>query len=168
MVLVTVGTHPFDHGLDDLTHHTSTHRIIGERTRCECAHPAGIRSAIAVEDALVILCRTERNSHAPVAQRKERHLGARQTLFEDDSSASVAELSIFHRRAHRLTRLFASRCDDDPLTGGQTIGFHDDRQAELAELEHGVGLGRRLTGAKARRRNAVTRHERFRKRLAAL
>ena len=46
---------PGDDRLDDLAHDARVQRVVDQRARRERAHPAGVRPAVVVEDALVIL-----------------------------------------------------------------------------------------------------------------
>ncbi len=63
-----------------------------ERTRRERAHAAGVRPAVLVEDALVVLRASERDRRPAVAQVEERDLRSGQALFDHDARAGVAEL----------------------------------------------------------------------------
>ncbi len=59
------------------------------------------------------------------------------------------------------------RGHDDALARGQTVSLDHDRQTELAARDRFQRIGGGVADTKARRRNSVARHERFRERLAA-
>ena len=143
-------------------------RRINQRTRRERAHAAGVRPFVVVEDALVILRGTERNGAPAVAEGEEGHFRTGQALLEHDARARGSEASLFHRLADRIVSGAGIGGDDNALSRGQAVSLDDDRQAELASIDDGMCRCSVLAHAIARRRHAVTRHERFRKDLAAL
>ncbi len=63
--------HPRHHGSDNLAHDARVERGIDQRARREGAHPTGIRSAVFVEDSLVVLSGADRHGSRSVANEKE-------------------------------------------------------------------------------------------------
>src|SRR6266513_1912511 len=85
----------------------------------------------AVECALVVLGRGERDRALAVAQREERRLLAGQTFLDDDLGAGRAEPAGQHHVDGGLRLLDALR-HHYALAGGKTVGLHHDRRAFLA------------------------------------
>ena len=54
-----------------------------------CAHAAGVGALIAVEDALVILCRDERDEGFPVGDGDEADFFAGEKFFDDEVGAEL-------------------------------------------------------------------------------
>jgi hypothetical protein len=142
------------------------------------AHAAGVRSLIAVEDALVVLRRRHRHGPLAVAQREQGELLALEVLL--DEHARVAEAPFHEHCLERGTGLVPAGRDDDALARGQPVGLEDDRvsvdrgQPVLHVAHEGGGrgghpgglhdlLGERLGSLEARGggRRAEGRHPRL-------
>ena len=63
--------HRIDRGSDDARHHLAFERGRQHRCRRVCAHAAGVRSLVAVEDALVILCARQRYDVLTIGKHEE-------------------------------------------------------------------------------------------------
>ena len=98
-ILVPLGAHAAHHRVDDLAHDARLHRGVDQRARRERAHPAGVRSLVVVEDALVVLRRRQRHRAAAVADREERDFGPVRHSSSTTPRAGVAELTLLHRGA---------------------------------------------------------------------
>ena len=135
-----------------------------QRARRERAHAAGVRAAIVVVDALVILRRRHAHERAAVGQHEVRGLLADQELFEHDAIAGAAESPVDHRLAHRRLGGRAVLGNHDALARGETVGFHDNRKAEIAARDHRECLVRGRAVGEASGRHAVAGHEVLRER----
>ncbi len=150
------------------------HRRVG-------AHPAGVRAAIAVEDALVVVRRRQRVCALPIAQRHQRDLPADQAFFDDraradvvrwvgrvgvggvanqkatlDEDLSQGRFGLLGRLGHRHT-----------LASRQAVGLHHHpRIGQLRHRRH--TLLERARVAPARGRHARLLHQLLGERLGAL
>jgi hypothetical protein len=156
---------PLDDRLDDTLVGVAHEIERRERTRRERAHAAGVRPAVVVTDAFVILRAAEIRRVLAIGEKKERHLGSRQAFLDHQPRAGRAELFVDHRGAHGGFRLGTIGRDCHALPGRQTIGLHDHWKTELG-ARNGVERRRRIvTDDEARGGNAVVRHEGFGMRL---
>ena len=124
--------HAVEHGRDDLVAGRAADIRRHERARRERTHASGVRPAVVVEDALVILRGTKRHEGRAVGEDEVRRFLPDQKLFEHDAIAGVAEPAIDH---HRGDDRFGGRAilgDDDTLAGRETVGLHDQGIPELA------------------------------------
>src|SRR5207248_11085570 len=90
----------------------------GRRAR---AHAAGVRSGVAVADALVVARRRERDDGLAVDERMQRRLLADEDLLEDHRTRRD------RAPRERILRLGAVARDDDTLPRAEAIGLHDHR-----------------------------------------
>ena len=137
-----------------------------DRCRRICAHATGIRTEVAVEQALVILARRQRQRMLAVTHHDEARFLALEKVLDHDSSTTGAERIGDEHRVDRRFRLSDGCGNDDTLAGGQPVGFDDHRRAMLANVcarFRGVG-----EGAVFRRRDTVSAHERLGEVLRAL
>ena len=158
---------PSTHRVDDLALHARLQFGVDERARRERAHAARVRPAIAVEDALVVLRGAEGDRALAVTDREEGHFRTGKAFLEHDAGAGGAELTVFHHRAYRVLGFDTVRGHDDALPRGQTVSLDHNRQTELAARDRFQRIGGGIADAKARRRNSVAGHERFRERFTA-
>jgi hypothetical protein len=113
------------------------------------AHAAGVRSLIAVEDALVVLGRRHRHGPLAVAQREQGKLLALEVLL--DEHARVPEPPFHEHRLERGARLVLVGRDDHALARGQPVGLEDDRigvdrRQSLLHVAHERGGRRGYSG----------------------
>ena len=163
-----VAPHAGNHRIDDFAHDLRAQRRIDQRARSEGAHPPGIRTLVAVEDALVVLRRSHRNGAAAVADREKRDLGAGQAFLEHEPIPGGPELPLLHRRGDRGAGCRPVVGDDDPLAGGEAVGLDHHGISELATVKHGLGRSCVVADAITGRRNAMSGHEVLGEDLAAL
>ena len=153
--------HAGDHRLDDLARHARLERGVHQRARRERAHAAGIRPAVVVEDALVILRGTDRQRAFAVADEERGDLGSGEALLDHQTIAGGPEATLAHRCGDRRLRRRSILGDDDALAGSQSVGLQHEREAERARAHHRQRFVEGVGGMKTRRRHAVTCHERL-------
>ena len=145
-------------------------RVVEQRARRERAHAAGVRPAIVVEDALVIL-RPSASGTARVPSQSAKNDTSRtgQALLEHERARRRRRTCRpSSPRAPRASASARSGATTTPLPAARPSAFTHDREAELAARDDRVRLRGRLADAIARRRNPVSRHEVLREHLAAL
>ncbi len=121
------------------------------------AHAAGVGPAVAVEDALVVLARGERQRVLAVGHDDEARFLAGHELLDDDAVPGVAQLAAREHHVHRGVRFGGVHRDHDALACGQPVGLDHDRRALLVDVGvRGRGLGEGLV---ERGRDAVAHHE---------
>ncbi len=121
------------------------------------SHPAGVRAAVAVEDALVVLARGERQDVLAVDHDDEARLLAVHEFLDDHAVPGFAELVAAEHHVDRLVRFGECRRDHHALAGGEPVGLDHDRRALAV---HVVVRGRGVSeGCMARGWNRVPRHE---------
>ena len=133
------------------------------------AHAAGVRAAVAVEDALVVACGSHREGALAVTQREQRELLACETLL-DHGTCVLAETPREEDLLERRLRLLCVLRDGHALAGGQAVDLDDDAargwDAELSHRRHRLFERGRL--APARGGHAGLLHRALRERLRAL
>jgi len=110
------------------------------------AHPAGVRTAVAVVDLLVVPRGRQRHADLAVEQGEERRLLAAQELFDDDPVAGGAEDPLLEEEAERALRVLVRLDDQDALAAGEPVRLEDDREAVMLDR-----LARLLRGGADRR-----------------
>ena len=95
-------------------------------------HPARVRPLVAVEDALVVLGRSQRHDVFAVAKREQRELLAVQELLHDD--LRLAESALGEKDVHGIACLAFGCADDHALARGQAVGLEHERVLGLDEL----------------------------------
>ena len=165
-----IGVAPTLHALEHGPHDPLDHIVLDLRRHQwawgECAHATRVRSAVVVEDALVVLRRRQRHEGGAVGKHEVRGLLPRQEFFQDDPLAGRAEPPVDHRRTNRRFRHRTILGDHDAFACGQAVGLDDDGIAELASCNPGERRVGRVTDPEARRRHPVSRHEGLRERFA--
>ena len=153
----SLGRHALHDRVDDLAHHAMMDFGRHHRRGRIRAHAAGVGALVAVEDALVVLARGERQHALAVDHHDEARLLALHEFLDDDAMAGVAELVAGEHHVDRRMRLVDRRRDHHALSGGEPVGLDHDRRAVL----HHVGVRRFRVGEGriARRRDVVPRHE---------
>ena len=136
----------------------ASQRGVDQRARRERAHAAGVRPAVVVEDALVILRGADRHGARAVADRRRTTLPGRSGTPRSRARSPAAPNSpIAHRRDDGGFGRRAIVGDDDALAGGEAVGLQHDRQAELADANDAqrlVGATRTCESARSARRDA--------------
>ena len=136
----------------DFGHDAIAHRRIDDRRRRIGAHAAGIRPLVAVEGALVVLRRRQRQRGLAVAEREERSLFAVEKFFNDKLGSRLAQIAA-EDHVDRAFRLGERLRDHDALAGGEPVGLDDNWRAAGAHISFGLIRGpKALVG---RRRYAV-------------
>ena len=151
--------HALDRGLDDLAHHARVQPRRDDRRRRVGAHAAGVRSLVAVAQALVVLAGGERQHVRAVAHDDEARFLALEELLDHHARAGGAELVLAEHRVDRGVRFLARRGDHHALARGEAVGLDDDRRAVLVDV--GLRLAGVGEGRVARGRDAVAHHERL-------
>ena len=129
----------------DFVHNAGAHRGVDDRRRRIGAHAAGIRSLVAIEGALVILRRSQRERGRAVAEREERGLLAVKKFLDDQFGAGLTEAAAQHH-VDRGFRFGQSLRDDHALAGRQSVGLDDDAARR--------GRGHRLWPLQRRRKRS--------------
>ena len=153
----TLGLHAVDDGLDHLAHHARVDFRRDHRCGRVRAHAARVRTAVAVEQALVVLAGRERQHVAAVDHDDEARFLAFEEVLDDDARAGRAHRVADEHRVDRGVRLGEIHRDDDPFARGESVGLDHDRCA--ATVDVGVcrsGVGERLVHG---RRDVVPDHE---------
>jgi hypothetical protein len=123
----TARVHRCERRCDHLAHHARLELRPELRHGRICTHPAGVGSAAAVENCLVILKGAERDRVLAVAQREERNFLAGQELLDDDAIARGAEASTLHRVRDRFQSRVHVMADDNAFPQCETVGLDDHR-----------------------------------------
>ena len=116
------------------------------------SHSAGVRAAVPLEDALVVLRRGKRQSRLAVGQHQERGLLALEKFLDDNSLARHTEDPFFEEKPEGPFGLRLRIDDDDALARGQAIGLQDGRQSDRLERDARLvqrGRHRRAGGGNA-------------------
>ncbi len=123
-----------DNRLDDL----GGQAVRRPRKRRICAHPAGVRSGVAVPDPLVVLGGQQGNDGSGFGNDREQgDLWPVQVLLDHDPVARIAQAGVY-----RADRGLPVGGDGDALARGETVVLDDVWRAELVEIgEGGLDLG---------------------------
>ena len=97
---------------------------VHQRRRGIGAHTARVRPPIAVENALVILCRRQRPRRLAIAQVEAGDLLAGEPLLDEDLVPRGAEEPRLHDPTDGLPRLRERIADDGALPPREAIGLH--------------------------------------------
>ena len=139
------------------------HEVLGNRGID--AHAARVGTEVAVERALVVLSRCERDHGLAVGEREQRALGAVEHLLDHDGGPCIAERT-GEALAHALERLLGGLCHDHALAGRKAVGLDDDGGSDaLHVLEAGLLVGEAAVGGSG---HAGTAHDLLGKLLGAL
>jgi hypothetical protein len=152
--------------MHDVAHDPRGHIRRGEWTRCERAHPTRIRPAIAIEHALMVFGRRQRNRTRAIGEDEKRQFAADEIFLDHELGTGVAKSAIDHRGCDRRFGFGACCRDHDALSGGKAVGLDHDGESEFVatdDLHRGVGG---LANLSARCGDPVAGHERLRERLA--
>ena len=158
-VLPALAAQTVERRVDDIAHDPRFELGVEERTGPERTHAAGVRPGVAVEDALVILGRRERQTAPAVGDGEEGDLRTRQALLDDDGRAGVPEATGHHRLAHGGFRGSPIRRHRDSLAGRESVGLDDDREPEPISADRIERLPLVRAHLEPGGRNAMTRHE---------
>ena len=101
------------------------------------AHAAGVRPAVAIADALVVLAGGHRQHVLAVDHDDEAGLLAIEELLDHHARAGVAEGIAGEHVAHGGFGFVQVHGDDHALARGQAIGLDDDGRALLAQVGQG-------------------------------
>ena len=104
---------------------TSSAGSSADRRRGVGAHPAGVRTGVALADPLVVLGERQRHGGGAVAQREQRALRAAQPLLEQERTDR-------RRGSDRGLGLGVVGGNGHALAGRQPVELDHDRLAELA------------------------------------
>ncbi len=167
-IRMSLAPHAFEDRPHDRVDHAPLHVGRDQRARRKGTHPAGIRPAVVVEDALVILRGLQRHERRAVGEHEVRRFLARQKFLEDHALAGGAELSGDHHVADHGFRGRAIVRDHDAFARGEAVGLDDQRVAELAPCDLAQRRVGRVADAETRGRYAMAGHEILRERLARL
>ena len=108
--LAALAAHAFQDGQDDLVHDARLYRRVEQRARRVGAHATSVRTEIAVQSALVIFRRSERQRPRAVAQHEERRFAA------DEAALRSPPASRPDRNACRpSSRALRRRLPSDPV-----------------------------------------------------
>ncbi len=113
------------------------------------AHPAGVRTAVAVEHRLMILRHPQRHRVAPVAQGKERNFLPGKLILDHHPFSGRAKNAPLHRVVHCMKRAALIVAYRHAFARGQAVGLDHYRSTAAADIgarlldivEHGRGGG---------------------------
>ena len=144
------GLHDVHHGRQLFVGHDGHRRVH--------AHAARVRTAVAVEGALVVLRRGHAERAAARDERQKRAFRTRHALFDNDRGASLAERAC-KAVVHGLFCVFDVLGHDNALARRKAVSLHDDRRTKLVDVRKRCRFVREalVTGG----RNAVCLHELF-------
>ena len=161
---------PANHRLDDLAHDPLVQRCVDERTRRERAHPAGIRSAVVVEDPLVILRGADRQRRGRRRRRRRTTLPARSGTLRSRAvrrrRRTAARSSPSRDRGFGLLRGRAAITT--PLPAARPSAFSTTGKPNSPDRDASPALPSTSSQVEPRGRHAMPRHEGLRERLARL
>ena len=126
--------------------------VVGQvRQGAVCAHAAGVRALVAIEQSLVVSRSRQRDRIATIADRDEARLAAAEPLLDDDPRRrGIGRRRQGQDRGLRLGRRFADR---HALAGREAIGLDDDAASGRGQLAgERDGLGR--VSERSRQRHA--------------
>src|SRR5690606_35399815 len=123
------------HGrVDDFVHHALVHRGGDHRGGGLGAHAAGVRTAVAIAHALVVLASGQRPYVLAVDHNDETGFFAVEEFLDHHARASLTEGIAREHVTHRVFGFLQGHGDDHPLARRQTVGFDDDRCAFFAQV----------------------------------
>ena len=128
-------------------------------------HATGIRAAVVVEQAFVVLAGGERQRELAVTDGGEGHLFADQELFHHHPFAGAAETALGEKNLEGGVEFFLVFGDQHPFARGQTVGLEHHREAKTGGDFAGATFV--VGNAEIGRRDVVPAHELFGVDLAA-
>ena len=102
-----------------------------DRRRGVGAHPAGIRTRVAITHTLVVLAGGHRQNVLAVDHHDKAGFFTVEELFNHDTVARIAESVTCQHVLNRGFGFFERHRDDHAFTGGQTVGLDNNRRALL-------------------------------------
>ena len=154
---VAFAGHAAHGGVDHLVHHALVHLGGDYRGWRVGAHAAGIRAAVAVADALVVLAGGHRQYVLAIDHDDEAGFFAVEELLDHHARAGFTEGVAGEHVAHRVFGFLQGHGDDHAFAGGQAIGLDHDRCAFLTQVSQcRLDLGEVLVVGS---RDLVTRQE---------
>jgi hypothetical protein len=106
------------------------------------AHAAGVRTGVAVADALVVLRGRQDDVIAAGDDDENGGFFADEAVLDQDLAAGGAEFIARKHVVHSGLGFGEGLRDDDPFAGGEPVGLDDDGGAALAEIgERGRDFG---------------------------
>ncbi len=128
-------------------------------------HPAGVRPAVAVADALVVLAGGHGQYILAVDHDNKAGFFAIEKLFDDNARTGVAKGVASQHVTYGVFGFCQAHGDDHALARGQAVGLDDNRRAFFTQIGQGrLDLGEVLIVGG---RDLVTRQEVLGKRLGA-
>ena len=124
------GGHRARGGAHDLVHRPSFELRREHGSGGIGAHPAGVRTGIALAHALVILGRGERDGGLAVDEGKQARFLDVQEFLDDQRSVA--------RGADRRLGFFPAHRHGDALAGGEAVGLDHHRDAEAVERRQSI------------------------------
>ncbi len=115
-------------GFDDFRHHPRFHHPRHDRRGRIGTHAAGVRTRIAIADALVILRRCHGECMLAIDKGKEARLLALHAFLDHQLGTGLAKPATEHHVDGRM-RFRDSGGDDDALAGGKPVRLHHNRRA---------------------------------------
>ena len=110
------------------------HVLSDYRSRRIRTHTAGVRACVFIAYALVVLTGGHRQHVFAIHHHNERGFFTGQEFFDHHATAGITEGVAGQHVFHGLFGLLQGFGHDHAFTGGQTIGFHHDRRAFLAQV----------------------------------
>ena len=119
-----------------------------------CAHPAGIRTAIAVKNALVIARWRHRQKRFSVRQNDERKFVALERMLQQHARTAGAELMVLHQPPDECLGLSAIFRNEHALARAQSIRLDHHRPIHGVQtrelLPAGIQIRRRASASGCR------------------
>ena len=103
---MAVGAHASDGRSDDLLLHHAQERLGHDRRGRVGTHPAGVLAEVVVEDAFVVLGRSEEDVSGAVGEGEDGGLLPFEVLFDDDAVPGGAERLAAHHHLDDVGRSF--------------------------------------------------------------
>ena len=157
--LDAVGLHAAHGGQDDFVHRALINRGRYHRGGAVCAHAAGVRALVAVQQAFMVLAGGHRQNVFAVHHHDEAGFFARQIIFNHHAAAGAAHFVAQQHIVNRGVCFVQGRGHYHAFARRQTVGLNHNRRAFLADVI--VRRVRLLEGLVLRGGNAVLLHERF-------
>ena len=144
-------------GQDDFFHGALIHLGRNNGRGAVCAHAAGIRAEVAVEQAFVVLAGGHRQHICAVHHHDKTGFLALQKVFNHHARAGIAHFIVEQHLVDGLVCLLFGLRHHHAFTGGQAVCLNHNRRAFGSHIIMGgsrIGKGLILRGG-----NAVPRHK---------
>ena len=146
---------------NNFIHRTLVHIRRYHRSRAVCAHTAGIRAFVVIQQAFMILTGCHRQNMIAVHHNDKARFLALQEIFNHDTRACIAHFITQQHIVDSGMGFIQSHGDNHAFTGSQAIRFNNNRRTFLVDVimcHIGIFKGLVLRGW-----NLIFCHKRFSK-----